>query len=213
MTATNNNARATATRKAAAAITAKAAKAKAKGPSKAERERINLAKANASAAKALPNVTYEKLILALVEAAKRNDGAARTMAHYMNNIFASEMAAFKCHWSAFTAANCRTDNERAVLERVNSMKADVQELARSKGLANVNKPWSDMKAVSVALFHGGKAPERNPKPLNIIFKEGLTALYKKGMKEERQTDEEARLNIAIGELLAGYFKVDLSSLG
>jgi len=207
------NARAAATRKAAAAIAAKAAKAKAKGPSKAERERINLTRANASAAKALPNASYEKLIAALVDAAKRNDGAARTMAHYMNNTFASEMSAFKCHWSAFTPANCRTDNEKAILARVNAMKTDVQELARSKGLANVNKPWSDMKGIAVTLFHGGKAPERNAKPLNTIFKEGLTALYKKGMKEERQTDEEARLNIAIGELLASYFRVDLSSLG
>jgi len=38
----------------------------------------------------------------------------------------------------------------------------------------------------------------------------LLSLYKKGMKEERQTELEADCNIAIGELLVKFFKEDIT---
>lgn len=189
-----------------------AGNAKRKGPTKAERLRTNLAKANASAAKAMPSADFAKLSVDLVMASKRNDGAARTLAHWMNHQFAEPMKAFRCHWSAFTPANCRSDNEKAVLARIEGYRKEVQELALVKGLSNTNKPWSDMKRISFEVFAGGTKRERVGQPLDKRQKETLVKLYKACMKEERPTDEELAVNDAIGRLLATTFKVDLSTL-
>ena len=190
------------------------AKVAGKALTKAERNRVNLSRANASAAKRLTSDASESVLIAnLVAATKTADGAARVMALYMNNAFAEPMAAFRCHWSALTSANCRSDNEKAVLARINDLRKQVQDAALAKGLANVHKPWSDMRKVSAELFHGGGAREKAAKPLDARQKADLTRLYKAGMKEERPTDLECDLNIAIGELLVTYFKVDLSTLG
>ncbi len=192
------------------AITTARPNAKAKTASKAERLRANMAKANAIAAKALPRLDFATLANDLVNASKANDGKARTMAHYMNNAFADAMASFRCHWSAFTPANCRTDNEKAILARINGYRKEVQELAEKKGLANINKPWSDMRRLAIEIHRGGGKVERITKPLEQIQRTDLLHAYKAGMKEERQTDAERDLNIAIGELLIAYFKEDLT---
>jgi hypothetical protein len=185
-----------------------------KALTKAERLRVNLAKANASATKKLTaDVVEGDLISNLVNATKNADGAARVMAFYMNEQFAEPMAAFRCHWSALTSANCRSDNEKAVLARINELRKTTQDAATTKGLANVNRPWSDMKRISSELFHGNGAREKSAPPLDARQKTDLTRLYKAGMKEERPTETECDLNIAIGELLVTYFKVDLSTLG
>lgn len=197
--------------KAIAASKAKAAKAK--GPTKAAAAKANLDKANASAAKKLPSASFASLAASLVTASKANDGAARTMAFYMNNAFATEMTAFKCHWGAFSPANCRTDNEKAILTRIDTMRKEVQALAETKGLANTNKPWSDMKRISVELFSGGKRMEKAVRPLDTVQRDLLTKLYKAAMKEERPTNTECDVNDTIGRLLVQYFKVDLSTLG
>lgn len=187
--------------------------AKGKAPSKAQRMRNNVVKANALAAKRLPDMDQAALITALVDSTKRADGAARTFAHWMNNQFADAMRDHKCHWSAFTPANCRSDNEKALLARINDIKRSVSETALNRGLANINKPWSDMKRIAVELYTGGVPRERQPKPLETLQVTLLTKAYKAAMKEERQTPEEADCNFAIGELLRRFFKVDLSKLG
>lgn len=209
MTTKTNTARKTVANKAAALVTAKV-----KAPTKAERLRTNFAKANASAAKRLDDgLTFDVMATDLVTATRKADGAARTMAHWMNNEFADVMAANKCHWSAFTAANCRTDNEKAILARIDDYRKAVQELALAKGLANINKPWSDMRRVALDLFSGGKPREGNAKPLDTVQRDILTKLYRKGMKEERATEAEMNLNYRLGELLVEYFRVDLAKLG
>ena len=186
--------------------------AKRKGPTKAERLRNNLVKANASATKALPSADFVKLSVDLVMASKRNDGAARTMAHWMNQEFAEPMKAFRCHWSAFTPANCRSDNEKAVLARIEGYRKEVQALALAKGLSNTNKPWSDMKRIALDVFSGGTKRERVGQPLDKRQKETLMKLYKACMKEERPTEDELAVNDVIGRLLATTFKIDLSTL-
>jgi hypothetical protein len=187
--------------------------AKNKQPSKVERLRSNVAKANARAAKALTdtaNLSFDSLAATLVASTGRADSAARVMAHYMNDTFAEPMRAFKCHWSAFTSANCRTDNEKGILSRIEGYRKQVQDLALAKGLANTNKPWSDMRKVAIDLHNGGNPREKTPLPLDTRFEKGLLTLYKAGMKEERQTDTEQAVNIAIGELLVQYFKTDIT---
>ena len=192
---------------------AKTNNAKTKAPTKAERLRTNLIKANASAAKKLPGSSFDSLAIALVDGTKRADGAGRTMAHFMNGEFAEQMKAFRCHWSAFTTANCRTDNEKAILARVEGYKKQVRDLAETKGLANINKPWSDMRKIAIELFSGGQPKERAPQALDKRQCDVLTKLYKACMKEERPTDTELAINDMIGRALAHYFKVDLSKLG
>lgn len=189
------------------------ANAKAKAPTKAERQRINLEKANAKAKAKLPQLTYDAMRDNLIRGTAAADGAARTFAHWMNNTFASPMKDYKCHWSAFTPANCRTDNEKALLARINGIKTDVRDHAAKRGLSNVNKPWSDMRKIALQLFSGGRPNERQQRALEVVQKELLTKLYRAGMKEERPTEAELELNTIIGRALIQYFKVDLSTLG
>lgn len=187
--------------------------AKAKAPTKTERLRVNLSKANAKAAKALPNIDRAKMINELVVKSAGADGAARVFAHWMNAQFAEPMKAYRCHWSAFSLANCRTDNEKSILKRIEELRKQVQEIAIEKGLAGINKPWSDMTRISKELFLGGAPREKTQKPLEQRQLEMLQKLYKQGMKEERPTNEELAVNDTIGRLLIEYFKVDLSKLG
>lgn len=185
--------------------------AKNKAPTKADKARTNLAKANKSAAKGLDTgKDFDTMALDLVNASKRNDGAARTLAFYLNHEFAEPMKAFRCHWTAFTSANCRTDNEKAILARVNGYRDKMKALAEAKGLVNVNKPWSDTRKVSAEVYRGGGKVERIAKPLEQVQRADLLHAYKAGMKEERQTDAERDLNIIIGELLMKYFKEDIT---
>jgi hypothetical protein len=130
----------------------------------------------------------------------------------MNNAFAAEMVAFKCHWSALSRpANCRTDNEKAIIARIETLRKEVQALAENRkpyALKNTNKPWSDMKRIAVEIYTGGKRMEKVAQPLDTVQKELLTKLYKKAMGEERPTDTECDVNdiLAIGRLLVQIFQ-------
>lgn len=187
--------------------------ASAKPISKAERARNTLAKANASAAKKSNDASFEEFLPGYIEKARGNEGAARVMAHIMNNDFAEHMAAYKCHWSAFSPANCRTDNEKAILARINERKKAMRDLAEAKGLVNTYKPWSDMQAIAKRLYLGDTPRDTTPKPLDTVLHKDLLHAYKAGMKEERQTETETELMMAIGNLLTRYFKEDLSKYG
>jgi hypothetical protein len=185
-----------------------------KAPSKAERLRNNLTKANASAAKKLPGVTdFGKLALDLVSAASHADGASRIMAHFMNNEFGQEMAELKVHWSALTSSNAKNaSNLQSIFNRIEERRKAVQELALAKGLANINKPWGDMKRIALELHRGGKANERDGKSLDDRQKTDLTRLYKACMADELATERQCEVNRLIGEILMAHFKVDLSAI-
>ena len=188
--------------------------AKNKAPTKAVRQRLNLAKANAKASTAaLASADVNTLLAKLIKAAGDNDSAARVMGAWMNNAFAEAMRDYRCHWSHFTAQNCRTDNEKHILARVEEIRKASVALADKRGLANVNKPWSDMRKVSEGMFRGAAPREKTGKALDKRQMEDLTRLYKAGMKEERPTETELEVNKVLGQLLVKHFKVDLSKLG
>ena len=181
-----------------------------KAPTKVERARNTLAKANASAAKKSSDASFEEALPGYLSASRTVEGGARVMAHIMNNDFADAMRDYRCHWSAFTTANCRTDNEKAILARVTERKNAMKAGAEAKGLVNVNKPWSDMAKVAKEIFYGGGARERVAKPLIEIMKADLLHAYKAAMKEERQTETEERLNTLLGDILQNVLKVDIT---
>ena len=115
-------------------------------------------------------------------------------------------------WYQYTSANCR-GNERGIWERLEEIRKLVQEAARNRGVIGIDKAWSDIKAYGrkqKALASGGEPREK--KALDTRQKSLLTALYKSGMKEERPTEQELRINAIIGNLLKTEFKVDLSTL-
>ena len=118
---------------------------------------------------------------------------ARVYGTMLNDKWREEMAAFKCHWTAFTSNNCRTDNEKAILASITAERDKVMDYckANKKSLGNIHRPWSDIRISSKALYQGEGKRERETKALDAHMQLVLSALYKKGMKEERPTERNA----------------------
>ena len=195
MTATNSN------------VTAAkvATNAKRKAPSKAEIARKTAAKLRAKALSEAGRLTLDEARTNVVRDTGKASGAARVYAHALIERFGAD-------YYTFTAANCRTDNEKAHLAAIEEeRKRCAAEYATKFGEEGKNMPWSRAKAVAKQLREGGEP--RPGKPLDEKQKASLTSLYKAGMKEERATEQELQVNDAIGRILIAAFKVDLSTLG
>ena len=141
--------------------------------------------------------------------------SARVYGTMLNDKWAEEMAAFKCHWTAFTSNNCRTDNEKAILASITAERDKVKEYckANKRSLGNLDRPWSDIRVSSKALYQGEGKREREAVALDARMLKVLSALYKAGMKEERPTEEECNELVELGRMLIKYHSVDLSKLG
>ena len=177
--------------------------AKRKQPTRVEVMRNINAKLQAKA-KASPLVLdIDKARASVVAKSGEAQGSARVYAHAL-------IARFGSDWYTFTLANSRTDNEKAHFAAIESeRKQCATDYATKWGDEGKNMPWSRAKAITKALREGGNT-ERAAKPLDTVQHAGLLSLYKKGMKEERQTELEAYCNIAIGELLVRFFKEDIT---
>jgi hypothetical protein len=180
--------------------------AKRKQPTRVEIMRNINAKLHAKA-KASPLVLdIDKARASVIGDTGKAQGSARVYAHAL-------IARHGADYYTFTAANSRTDNEKAHFNAIEAeRKQCAAEYAAKWGEEGKNMPWSRAKAIAKALREGGNT-ERVAKPLDTLQRTGLIALYKKGMKEERQTEMEADCNADIGALLIKYFKEDLSKLG
>jgi hypothetical protein len=105
----------------------------------------------------------------------------------------------------------RSDNEKAVYARLETLRKHCQDLALEKGLSNINKPWSDAKAKQREKNQGGRPADRIVKQWDTQTRVKLLSAYKDGMKEGRLvTDAENDLNFKIGELLVDFFKEDIT---
>lgn len=178
--------------------------AKRKQPTRIEVMRNINAKLQAKA-KASPLVLdLDKARASAVSDTGKAQGSARVYAHAL-------IARFGADWYTFTSANSRTDNEKAHFTAIEAeRKQCASDYAAKWGEDGKNMTWSRAKKISKVLREGGN-PERAPAlPLDKTFHAGLLSLYKKGMKEERQTPLEADCNIAIGELLVKFFKEDIT---
>jgi hypothetical protein len=180
--------------------------AKRKQPTRVEVMRNINAKLHAKA-KASPLVLdLDKARASVIGDTGKAQGSARVYAHAL-------IAKFGSDYYTFTAANSRTDNEKAHFAAIEvERKQCAADYAAKWGDEGKNMPWSRSKAIAKSLREGGNT-ERVAKPLDTIQRTGLVALYKKGMKEERQTELEADCNAAIGKLLVAFFKEDLTKLG
>ena len=87
---------------------------------------------------------------------------ARVYATMLNDKWQDEMVAFKCHWTAFTSNNCRTDNEKAILASITAERDAVKEYckANKRSLGNLDRPWSDIRIAAKALHQGDGKRER-----------------------------------------------------
>ena len=180
--------------------------AKRKQPTRVEVMRNISAKLQAKA-KASPLVLdLDKARASVIGDTGKAQGSARVYAHALIGKFGSD-------YYTFTLANSRTDNEKAHFAAIeDERKKCANDYAAKWGDDGKNMPWSRAKAIAKALREGGNT-ERTAKPLDTLQRAGLVALYKKGMKEARQTEQEADCNTAIGELLVKFFKEDLSKHG
>lgn len=187
--------------------TAKAAPltAKNKQPSKAELARKLAARLKAKAQTESTKVTLDEARAKCVTKTGEGMSAARVYAFALVQRFGAD-------WYTFSAANSRTDNEKAHFAAIEvERKACMNEYAAKYGEEGKNVPWSRAKAICRQWREGGEP--RPGKPLDAKQKIALIALYKAAMKEERPTDQELTINDAIGRLLVTHFHVDLSQYG
>ena len=177
--------------------------AKRKQPTRVEVMRNINAKLQANA-KASPLVLdLDKARASVVAKSGEAMGSARVYAHALIGKWGAD-------WYTFTSANSRTDNEKAHFNAIEAeRKQCATDYAAKWGEEGKNMPWSRAKAIAKALREGGNA-ERIAKPLDKTQHAGLLSLYKKGMKEERQTPLEADCNTDIGKMLVKYFKEDIN---
>ena len=180
--------------------------AKAKAPSLAERQRNRKIKNMAVSAKVAVAKSLDDAREAAITGAKSSEAASRVYALKLEETFGKD-------WFTWSAANARSDNEKALFAAIEQERKTCQARAMERGLTNRDKAWSDAKAISRARFYGDNPRQANVKSLDKHQLEILTKLYKKAMKEERPTDAECDVNTKIGELLVAYFKVDLTKLG
>jgi hypothetical protein len=176
----------------------------AKKLTKAQAIRNNVTKALAAADKAAINVTIEEAIVKAVYGVKQGEAASRVLAFTLE-------ADFGTQWHLMDAGNMRSDNEKAVYARLETLRKHCQDLALEKGLSNINKPWSDAKAKQREKNQGGRPADRIVKQWDTQTRVKLLSAYKDGMKEGRLvTDAENDLNFKIGELLVDFFKEDIT---
>ena len=180
--------------------------AKSKAPSLAERQRNIKVKNMAASSKVAVAKTLEEAREAAIAGAKAGESASRVYALKLEEVYGKD-------WFTWSAANARSDNEKALFAAIEQERKACQARAMERGLTNRDKAWSDAKAVSRGRFYGDNPRQANLKSLDATQLEVLTKLYKKAMKEERPTDMECDVNAKIGELLVAYFKVDLTKLG
>lgn len=178
-----------------------------KALSKAQRIRNNTAKAIAKADKDALKVSIEEAIAKAVYGVKQGEAACRVLAFALERDFGSS-------WYLMDSGNMRSDNEKAVLARLEEYRKECQNLALERGLGNINKPWSDAKRVQKEKNLGGRPNERIVKQWDTVTRDALRKRYKDGMKEGRLvTEAELDLNTEIGRLLIRFFDEDLSKLG
>lgn len=171
---------------------------------KAQAIRNNVTKALAIADKASVNVTIEEAIVKAVYGVKQGEAASRVLAFTLEADFGKD-------WHIMDAGNMRSDNEKAVFARLETLRKHCQDLSLAKGLSNINKPWSDAKKAQRDKNNGGRPADRAVKQWDTVTRVKLLSAYKDGMKEGRLvTDAENDLNFKIGELLVAFFKEDLT---
>lgn len=180
--------------------------AAAKPVSKAQKLRNNAAKAIVAADKKAADMSIEEAIARAVDGTKQGEAACRVLAFTLEREFSKD-------WPTWSAANMRSDNEKAMFARLDEYRKACRDRALERGLSNINKPWSDAAKAQREKNNGGRPADRTPKPLDGRIHETLRKLYKAGMKEERQTEQEMAMMDTLGRFLVQYFKEDLSKLG
>ena len=171
---------------------------------KAKRDAALKAKADNSVTATLAKLTTNEALYAYVNSQDKMQGLARVMFHKIADETGMR------DWPTLSAANAR-GNERAVWDKLEEMRKIMQAASEAKGLVNKDKPWSDIKAIWKKA--NPDSVKREAKALEVKQKNGLVALYKAGMKEQRPTEGELSVNDQIGRLLVAAFKVDLSTFG
>lgn len=177
-----------------------------KTPSKAQRIRNNAAKAIARADKAASDMSVDEAIVRAVDGTRIGEASCRVLAFTLEREFGKD-------WHTWDSGNMRSDNEKAIFARLEEYRRNCQTLALDKGLANINKPWSDAKKAQRDKNLGGRPAERIKRPLDSRIHDATRKLYKAGMKEEKQTEQEMEMMDALGRFLVTFFREDLSKLG
>ena len=114
---------------------------------------------------------------------------------------------------AVAALTNLSNNEKAVLARVEEKRKAITAIAEAKGLTHPKQPWQQVVKAAKAILEPNATRERTGKALDVVLKGELVKLYKRAMKEERPTETELEVSRDIGRILIAAFHVDLSTLG
>ena len=200
--------------------TTKVVTAKVKAPTKADLERRGkVALLGAATRKANAN-ELEALIVKACQS--QGDATQNKLAVglSMNRLFQEECGQMQLvHWSTATADNCKGDNAKALLQRIEFQLAEIrrvnQELVlKGKGDSNTNRLIGDIKRLAYEAIYGSKPRTTVAKDVSDDTKAAMIKRYKAYMAIDADAITEAQLTECryIGEGLAALFRVDLSKI-
>lgn len=194
--------------------------AKVKAPTKADLERRGkIAMLGAATRKANAN-DIEVLIAKACDEQGKATQAKLAVGLSMNRLFQEECGQMQlAHWSLATADNCKGDNAKALLQRIEFQIAQIrrvnQELVlKGKGDSNTNRLINDIQRLAYEAIYGAKPRTKVTKDVSDDTKAAMIKRYKAYMAIEHNIiteaqDDECRY---IGEGLVKLFRVDLSKI-
>lgn len=172
-----------------------------------ERIRRNKARATVAAQKRLTGLDIVQGFAAIVDDyvlnCGRQEGKARVMAMVMRE-------RFEPGWQRFLEAEPSGDNETATRKGILEARKLMRDKAIERGLANVNKPWSDMLKVTRELDNPF-GETREPKPVAARVRETAKALYVKIGKMEAPDDKLMEAQRLFAKVLVLY-GMDLAAI-
>jgi len=206
--------------KTASKATRKVVTAKVKAPTKADLERRGkVALLGAATRKANAN----ELEVLIVKACQSQGDATQNklaVGLAMNRLFNDECREMQlAHWSLATADNCKGDNAKALLQRIEFQLAEVrrvnQELVlKGKGDSNTNRLIGDIKRLAYEAVFGSKPRTTVVKDVSDDTKAAMIKRYKAYMAVDNDAVTEAQLNECryIGEGLMKLFNFNVRDI-
>lgn len=194
--------------------------AKVKAPTKADLERRGkVALLGAATRKANAN-DLEVLIAKACEEQGKATQAKLAVGLSMNRQFNDECREMQvAHWSLATVDNCKGDNAKALLQRIEFQLAEIrrvnQELViKGKGDSNTNRLIGDIKRLAYEAIYGAKPRTTVAKDVDKMAQDAATKAYKAFMAIDGDiiTDDQLLTCRMFADILTTRFHVDLSKI-
>lgn len=204
----------------AARKSTKVVTAKVKQPTKADLERRGKIALLSSATRKANAAEIDKLIVKACQSQGSATQDKLALGIGMNRVFQDDCREMGiAHWSLATVDNCKGDNAKALLQRIEFQLSEVrrvnQELVlKGKGDSNVNRLIGDIKRLAYEAIFGAKPRTTVAKDVSDDTKAAMIKRYKAYMAIDADSITETQLNECryIGQGLVTLFNVDLAKI-